>query len=178
MKIKTGDKIYTKYHVRTITSIIDGKINMDNREFNIEDIRTIKVSLLDSTYSQMIKRFESFESEYRFIICDIYNNIAVSKIPQSEYNKRIKKAKDKVKFYAKNIKLLYHTKQFENDNPDVNGDVLHPVIDEYIKNLGLFLWKGLTTSDLANLISTMYLFGNKYNEEPTFIYKDAVFIND
>lgn len=179
-KVKVGDSIYTVYKQREITKITENKLWLGDTYYLIKDIRKIKGTFTVMQLDAMIKTLKALEKEYKYVIIDLYNNIAVSNVPKKEYTKNIAKTKNKQEYYDEHIKFLYYSSKIKKEKFEIRGELkgeeMNPNISEFINKLGLFFWMDLSTSDFGSLLGTMDSFTETIPNECKEIYKETNFI--
>tara|TARA_R110000737_G_scaffold350726_1_gene390590 strand:+ start:1864 stop:2382 length:519 start_codon:yes stop_codon:yes gene_type:complete len=127
-----GETVKLSYLYRIYTDTVETTVSKI-----LELLRTPYQGLMNVLY----RINDDKKNEYKHVIIDLNNNIAISKMPKSEFSKKtsgVSIAKYK-KIYEKNIKLLFVSdEKFIVDDPLI---IIDKGFDEYMVDMGFFLWK-------------------------------------
>jgi len=190
-KTKTiGDIIYTNYRTYKIVDIIGDELVLKyiytdedrTRIVKIEDIRKIEATMIS-----IISNLSSlYDEDYPYLVVDLENNIAFSKIPHSEFVKLSKTVEDYAVFYHENIKMMFYDQKYYIENKDskyFKHDiiVLPKLVSEFLNTYNLWMWEtDLKSRDFYNLLDMMRNknFGYTYDSfmDSFQLYKDTEFI--
>jgi len=163
-EFKINDIICTEYSVEKIISINEDMITLESIYVDKDDVYKRDVSknllllLIKPTYNGIItvllNLHNNTSNEYKHVIVDIRNNVAISKIPKSEFKEKATgmTTKSYKSFYKKNVKLLFTGHFNDTDTVDTTLIKIDDDFSDFMLDMGFFLWGDFSLETFGNAI--------------------------
>jgi hypothetical protein len=175
-ELQINDIICTEYSVEKIISINDDIITLESIYVDQADVykrdveKHLLLLLIKPTYNGIItvllNLHNNTSNKYKHVIVDIKNNVAISKIPKSEFQDKTSgmSTKSYISFYKKNVKLLFTGDVNDTDTVDTTLIKIDDDFSDFMVDMGFFLWGDFSLETFGNAIDYFKIVQKKYNQ--------------